>query len=213
MLNPALSYLGLYFDLADDLRYSSILYSHSRLVLMFSCFFRTSYARFFLSLIAPGGKETDQFRRQFAKKFAHVDDEDYPIFQAVITGRVSLDDPEALAGAGQDSGSGFSLLDMPPPDKAEMHHMRQATAEEGVVEQILRLLRTMPRRLLMILKLNDLTRSLDAALQTVSIFAISMSTSKIADLDTASIRLMDLQCGSSLPTIAPGQLGSTTVLD
>lgn len=173
---------------------------------------RTSYARFFLSLIAPGGKETDQFRRQFAKKFAHVDDEDYPIFQAVITGRVSLDDPEAAASAGQDGGSGFSLLDMPPPDKAEMHHMRQATAEEGVVEQILRLLRTMPRRLLMILKLNDLTRSLDAALQTVRTFIFLALMWNATDF-VASFRPTDLQYGLSLPTTVPDQLGSKTVLD
>lgn len=126
---------------------------------------RTNYARFFLSLIAPGGKATDQFRRKFAHDFAYVDEEDYPIFQSVITGRVSLDDP---ASAEAPEGSGFSLLDMPPPDKKEMHQMRAATSVDGVVEQILKLLRTMPRRLLMILKLNDLTRSLDAALQTVS---------------------------------------------
>lgn len=126
---------------------------------------RTNYARFFLSLIAPAGKKTDQFRRKFAKDFAHVDEQDYDIFQAVITGRVSLDDPASAST--EDGGSSFSLLDMPPPDKREMHQMRAATSVDGVVEQILKLLRTMPRRLLMILKLNDLTRSLDAALQTV----------------------------------------------
>lgn len=111
-----------------------------------------------------GGKEAEQFRRTFARDFANVNEQDYPIFQAVITGRVSLDNPESAV---DDEGNGFSLLNMAPPDKGEMHQLRQATQVDGVVEQVLRLLRTMPRRLLMILKLNDLTRSLDAALQTV----------------------------------------------
>ncbi|KAG9083259.1 hypothetical protein FS749_006179 [Ceratobasidium sp. UAMH 11750] len=59
------------------------------------------------------------------------------------------------------------MLDVGPQSKAEVDAIRKAVLEqEGVVEAVFDLLRKVPRRVLMILKLNDLTRSLDHALTT-----------------------------------------------
>ncbi len=45
-------------------------------------------------------------------------------------------------------------------------HSQDCHGEEGLFVSIMELLRRLPRRMLMVLKLNDLTRSLDASLHT-----------------------------------------------
>ncbi len=62
-------------------------------------------------------------------------------------------------------------------DEKEMNIIRTAVMErEGLIQSIFSLLRQVPRRLVMILKLNDLTRSLDQSLATThgSVSRLSM---------------------------------------
>jgi aarF domain-containing kinase len=52
-----------------------------------------------------------------------------------------------------------SMLDIAPQSEAEMDAIRNAVAtREGLLTDILDVLRRVPRRVLMVFKLNDLTR-------------------------------------------------------
>ncbi|KZT57755.1 ABC1-domain-containing protein [Calocera cornea HHB12733] len=140
---------GLYFDLDDELR--------------------VNYARLWLTLVAPNSKETRRDRRYYAKLVAHVDDDMYPLFESVITGRAGLagswdNDEEVTQTKKRRPGS---MMDLLPASEEEMERMRRAiVSREGLISDVFHLLRSMPRRLLMVLKLNDLTRNLDQALCT-----------------------------------------------
>jgi hypothetical protein len=60
-----------------------------------------------------------------------------------------------------------SLLDTQPQSAEELDAIRNAVVErEGLLISIFDVLRRVPRRVLMVFKLNDLTRSLDNALMT-----------------------------------------------
>jgi hypothetical protein len=60
-----------------------------------------------------------------------------------------------------------SVMSMDAVSEAEMEHMRLAVVErEGLLQDIFRMLRSVPRRILIVIKLNDLTRSLDKSLET-----------------------------------------------
>lgn len=77
------------------------------------------------------------------------------MFQTAITGRVGLDD------IGYDSGPTrpASMIDMLPQTTEELEMIRNAVFQrEGVLESVFDVLRRVPRRVLMLLKLNDLTR-------------------------------------------------------
>lgn len=82
----------------------------------------------------------------------------YPVFEAAITGRV------ALEGSWDDTdGSDFrrasSVVDMVPQTDEEKDAIRNAVMQkEGVLLSVFDVLRRVPRRILMVLKLNDLTR-------------------------------------------------------
>ncbi|GAA96334.1 hypothetical protein E5Q_03000 [Mixia osmundae IAM 14324] len=115
---------------------------------------RTNYARLWLSLIARPSAKTEADRRKYAKLVGNIDDDLYPIFESAITGRASL----GKAGGG-------SMMDLANQTPEEAHRIRVAVVEEGLLTSIFDLLRRVPRRLLMVLKLNDLTRSLDTALK------------------------------------------------
>lgn len=59
------------------------------------------------------------------------------------------------------------MIDLEKQTSAEVEAIQKAVMQrEGLILDILTVLRRIPRRVLMVLKLNDLTRSLDHALAT-----------------------------------------------
>lgn len=59
------------------------------------------------------------------------------------------------------------MIDLSAQTEEEMEAIRKAVVEkEGLLLSVFDVLRRVPRRVLMVLKLNDLTRSLDRALMT-----------------------------------------------
>ncbi|EKM54443.1 uncharacterized protein PHACADRAFT_258292 [Phanerochaete carnosa HHB-10118-sp] len=140
---------GLYFDLDDDLR--------------------INYSKFWLSLIAPASAKTAADRRKYAKLVGNIGDDLYPVFEAAITGRATLEtDPE---NDETDPEAGFkrgnSMIDLNKQTEEEIEVIRNAVVQrEGLLLDVFDVLRRVPRRVLMVLKLNDLTRSLDHALAT-----------------------------------------------
>ncbi|CAE6432693.1 unnamed protein product [Rhizoctonia solani] len=156
---------GLYFDLDDDLR--------------------LNYARLWLALIAPGIPAVARARRKYAEAM-NITSDLYPIFESAITGRAGLEGTWDTP-AGDDKFSyhhereedqdqdlvkpkfkrARGLMGAGSQSQAEIAAIRKAVLErEGLVEAVFDLLRRVPRRVLMILKLNDLTRNLDHALTT-----------------------------------------------
>lgn len=80
------------------------------------------------------------------------------MFEAAITGRVALE-----GSWGEAENDGFrrasSLIDMIPQSEEEKNIIRNAVMQkEGVLLSVFDVLRRVPRRVLMVLKLNDLTR-------------------------------------------------------
>lgn len=142
---------GLYFDIDKELR--------------------ANYGRFWLSLISRSSPEVQKQRRHYAKLIANIDEDLYPILESAITGRSGLegsDDKNPHGVKGRKRAS--SILDSDTGTNMsveEVEHIRKTVMEkEGLFTSILDLLRRVPRRMLMVLKLNDLTRSLDASLHT-----------------------------------------------
>ncbi|KAF9447494.1 atypical/ABC1/ABC1-B protein kinase [Macrolepiota fuliginosa MF-IS2] len=137
---------GLYFDLGDQLR--------------------VNYGRFWLSLIASSSPSVQADRRKYAELVGNIGPDLYPVFEAAITGRA------AMEGSWDDAGDvafkrASGLIDMTPQTEEEMEAIRNAVvAQDGLIISVFDVLRRVPRRVLMVLKLNDLTRSLDNALAT-----------------------------------------------
>lgn len=153
---------GLYFDLDDELR--------------------INYSKFWLSLIAPPSAQTSRDRRKYAKLVGNIDDGlvrlrhsshlarrshvlQYPVFEAAITGRAVLDD--SLDAPEHDPAHGFkrgrSMIDLSKQTEQELEAIRNAVVQrEGLLLDVFDVLRRIPRRVLMVLKLNDLTRSFAA---------------------------------------------------
>ncbi|GAA82597.1 ubiquinone biosynthesis protein [Aspergillus luchuensis IFO 4308] len=108
---------------------------------------RRNYAKLWLAVI-----ESDLPRmREYARKVAGITDEQFPLFASAITGRDYMvlqkkDIVSARTSAERESMSG-SLAD-------------------GLLQQLVELLGQVPRIILLILKTNDLTRSLDENLHT-----------------------------------------------
>ncbi|OOF97770.1 hypothetical protein ASPCADRAFT_205027 [Aspergillus carbonarius ITEM 5010] len=108
---------------------------------------RRNYAKLWLAVI-----ESDLPRmREYARKVAGITDEQFPLFASAITGRDYMvlknkDIVSARTSAERDSMSG-SLAD-------------------SLLQQLVELLGQVPRIILLILKTNDLTRSLDENLHT-----------------------------------------------
>ena len=101
----------------------------------------------------------------------------YPIFEAALTGECGLassthkltrsqgrasmgdtpDDPEE--GNELSFKRASSMLDQLPQTEQEVEAMRDAVmAKEGLLVSVFDILRNVPRRVLMVFKLNDLTR-------------------------------------------------------
>ncbi|TAQ91497.1 hypothetical protein B7494_g201 [Chlorociboria aeruginascens] len=107
---------------------------------------RRSYAKLWLAVI-----DADEPRmRKYAKEVAGITDAQFPLFASAITGR------------------DYSVL------KKSVAMARSATEKktindalgEGMLQQLVQLLGQVPRIILLILKTNDLTRSLDENLHT-----------------------------------------------
>ncbi|KAL0955945.1 hypothetical protein HGRIS_002129 [Hohenbuehelia grisea] len=142
---------GLYFDLSPELR--------------------INYSKFWLSLIAPASPQTTEDRRKYAELVGNIGPDLYPIFEAAITGRAAMegswdDDGNSNpsgAGKAESSSSAFKrasgMIDMMPQTDEEMQAIRNAViSQEGLLVSVFDVLRRIPRRVLMVLKLNDLTR-------------------------------------------------------
>uniref|UniRef100_A0A0W0FH10 Putative ABC1-domain-containing protein n=1 Tax=Moniliophthora roreri TaxID=221103 RepID=A0A0W0FH10_MONRR len=132
---------GLYFDIDDDLR--------------------INYSRFWLSLMAPGTPKTSADRRRYAQLVGNIGPDLYPVFEAAITGRA------ALEGTWNSDGSesqitykkASGMLSVTAQSVEEMEVMRNAVVNrKGLLVSVFDVLRRVPRRVLMVLKLNDLTR-------------------------------------------------------
>ncbi|KAF8862400.1 ABC1 family protein-like protein [Acephala macrosclerotiorum] len=107
---------------------------------------RRSYAKMWLAVI-----DADEARmRKYAKEVAGINDEQFPLFASAITGR----DYSVLT---KDVSMARST--------EEKKNINQALGE-GMLQQLVQLLGQVPRIILLILKTNDLTRSLDENLQT-----------------------------------------------
>ncbi|CDK27587.1 unnamed protein product [Kuraishia capsulata CBS 1993] len=108
---------------------------------------RREYARFWLAML---DKDQDTMKK-YAKKFANINDQQFPVLAAAITGR---DFDHALNG-GVTTTRG----------DAELERMKESLVTEGLFVDLMSLLATVPRIVLLILKTNDLTRHLDESLQ------------------------------------------------
>jgi len=142
---------GLYFDLDRSLR--------------------INYSKLWLSLIAPAGPENNANRRKYAQLVGNIDSVQYPIFEAALTGRASMEDTPVDPRPEKESQSTFkrasSMLDQLPQTEEEVEALRNAVmTREGLLLSVFDILRKVPRRVLMVFMLNDLTRSLDHALST-----------------------------------------------
>ncbi|KAI0766836.1 ABC1-domain-containing protein [Trametes elegans] len=148
---------GLYFDLDTPLR--------------------INYSRWWLALIAPATPEVLEDRKKYAKLVGNIDEDLYPVFEAAITGRAALESTwEDEGGAPRPK----SMIDLSAQTEEEMEAIRKAVVQkEGLLMSVFDVLRRVPRRVLMVLKLNDLTRSLDRALMTThSTIRIFLITAK-----------------------------------
>ena len=145
---------GLYFDLDDQLR--------------------INYSKLMIALISPNSAATRAERRKYSKLVGNVDDDLYPVFEAALTGTLSpsiplplidtgsgraiLDDmPEGTPSSG--SNQRGSLAELSPQTPAEIEAIRSAVInKEGLLVSVFDVLRRVPRRVLMVFKLNELTR-------------------------------------------------------
>lgn len=111
---------------------------------------RRDYAKLWLAVI-----DADESRmRKYAYEVAGITDEQFPLFASAITGRdyrVLLRQEIATSNR----------------DGAEKDAINEVFGED-LLEQLVKLLGDVPRIILLILKTNDLTRSLDENLQTQS---------------------------------------------
>ncbi|KAI9813878.1 MAG: hypothetical protein M1826_002365 [Phylliscum demangeonii] len=108
---------------------------------------RRSYAKLWLAVI-----DADEAKmRQYAYEVAGVTHDQFPLFASVITGRDYKVVTKSI---------------VVPRTEGEKEDMSQALGDEGLLTQLVQLLGQVPRIILLILKTNDLTRSLDENLHT-----------------------------------------------
>lgn len=108
---------------------------------------RRYYAKFWLALL-----DHDQEKvKLYAKKFANITDEQFPLFAAAITGR-SIE-----AALNYDISK--------PRSSQEIKEMASGMVKGTLFSDLMNILSRIPRIVLLILKTNDLTRNLDECLQ------------------------------------------------
>lgn len=106
---------------------------------------RVNYAHLWLALIAPASPAVEADRRKYAYLAGNIDESLYPIFQAAITGRAALDPAKAKRG---------SMMELGDQSKEEARQIRRAVVEGGLIMSLFDLLRRVPRRILMVLKVK-----------------------------------------------------------
>ncbi|KAI0256322.1 ABC1 family-domain-containing protein, partial [Lactifluus subvellereus] len=178
---------GLYFDLDKSLR--------------------INYSKLWLALISPASPENNADRRKYAQLVGNVDSDQYLIFEAALTGRASMGDTPEDQRSGNESQSPLkrasSMLDQLPQTEQEVEALRNAVmTKEGLLISVFDILRKVPRRLLMVFKLNDLTRSLDHALSTthstVRVFVVMAKYCATAVWEDERQAVFDRMRGSGL---------------
>ncbi|RMY66534.1 hypothetical protein D0863_08375 [Hortaea werneckii] len=110
---------------------------------------RTAYAHMWLAVL----NMDEPSMRKYAYEVAGIGPDEFPIFASAITGR----DYKTLSTPSQGVASSRNADEKRAISDALGH---------GLIEQIVSLLGRVPRVILLILKTNDLTRSLDENLQT-----------------------------------------------
>ncbi|KAG1808258.1 ABC1 family-domain-containing protein [Suillus subaureus] len=156
---------GLYFDLERELR--------------------VNYSRLWLSLIAGSSPIVDADRRKYAELVGNITSDLYPVFEAAMTGK-PLRWPagtdgiiEADDGPKSTISRATGMPDMASQTEEKMELDRNTAAQGDILVSVLDVLRRLPRRVVMILKLNDLARHLDHSLATThSSVRIFLITSK-----------------------------------
>ncbi|KAK0226103.1 ABC1 family-domain-containing protein [Armillaria fumosa] len=134
---------GLYFDLDTPLR--------------------VNYGKFWLSLFAPASESANADRRKYAQLVGNVGPDLYPIFEAAVTGRAGL---EGTFESGTfERASDMMSISRQTEEEVQLIQNTIMT-REGMFASILHVLRHVPRRVLMVLKVNDLLRNLDHSLVT-----------------------------------------------
>lgn len=108
---------------------------------------RRSYAHFWLALI---DRDIPAMRR-YAREFAEIDNDQFELFAAAITGRSFENATKNLVSR---------------RSKAEVSKMTRAVSQDGLLSEMMMLLHHVPRIVLLILKTNDLTRYLDEKLDS-----------------------------------------------
>jgi aarF domain-containing kinase len=109
---------------------------------------RRSYAHLWLAVLQMDEKNM----RKYAYEVAGIGDEEFPIFASAITGRdFTVVQNNEIASR---------------RNKEEKRAISDALGSGNLIEQLVQLLGKVPRVILLILKTNDLTRSLDENLQT-----------------------------------------------
>lgn len=108
---------------------------------------KVDYAHFWLAML---DKKPDEMR-YYGEKFAQIGDDQYPILAAALTGR---DLHHAVSGDIEGERS-----------QEEIDNMRDLLMHQGLILDLMSLLASVPRLVLLILKTNDLVRHLDEALQ------------------------------------------------
>lgn len=107
---------------------------------------RRSYAKLWLAVI-----DADEPRmRRYAREVAGINDEQFPLFASAITGRDYRVVTQSVA----------------TQRSSEEKEAISEALGDGMIEQLVQLLGQVPRVMLLILKTNDLTRSLDENLHT-----------------------------------------------
>ena len=124
-----------------------VLYDHG-LYRMPDMKLRRDYAKLWLAVIDADEEQM----RKYAYEVAGISGENFPLFASAITGR----DYRVLMKKEITSSS---------RDTAEKEAISEVFGE-NLLEQLIHLLGTVPSMILLILKTNDLTRSLDESLQT-----------------------------------------------
>ncbi|KAM3159999.1 ABC1 domain-containing protein [Lachancea thermotolerans] len=109
---------------------------------------RRDYAKFWLALLDNDVANM----KKYAMKFANINEDQFPLFAAAITGR-SID-------AAQSSDI------LKPRSDEEIRVMADALMEGSLLGDLMTFLCKVPRVVLLILKTNDLTRHLDECLQS-----------------------------------------------